>query len=772
MKPFLAAITLLGAFSGLLAAAEISEDQLTFFESKIRPVLAERCYECHSVKAEKRKGGLHLHNRESLLAGGDSGDALELLVEAIAYDNPDLQMPPKEKLPSHIVENFRKWVEMGAPDPREGELISRVETGIDYEKGREFWSFRPVKKPAVSKNGGRTAIDKFLYEKIAAQKIEISPKADSATLLRRVHLDLTGLPPTPKQLDDFLKNDSPAALENVIDELLETRAFGERWGRHWLDVVRFAESSGGGRALLMKEAWRFRDYVIDSFAADKPFDQMIREHIAGDLLPHSSNAERREQIVASGFLTMGPTNYELQDKMLLRLEVVDEQIDTVGRAFLGMTIGCARCHDHMFDPISAKDYYAMAGIFRSTQTLQYGNVSNWLHKPLPLVEPRSLTDKEAAALTKFYDEKEKLDAEFAKQTTAGGKKGVGGKLIGLTVKKGIPVYDSAMSVEDARDAGDYAVAVRGDPRSLGDPVPRSFLRVAMPSNRPDPEIKKGESGRRELADWIASPENPLTARVTVNRMWHHLFGSGIVRTVDNFGSMGQLPSHPKLLDFLAAEFVENGWSFKKTIRQIMLSDAYQSSSIASESAAEMDPENRLFSHQNRRRLEAEAIRDSMLAISGEMEPLSGGRTMPAKLSIEYDYKFDKDNYRSVYMPVFRNNMNDFFEVFDFANPNLSAGKRAVSTIPSQALFMMNSSFVEKRSKAGALKILTDFPAAEDEARITELYRRTLVRDPSAEELALAYSFLRQFDDGEDNGERGWTALQQAVFSSIDFRYLN
>ena len=500
MKPFLAAITLLGAFPGLLVAAEISEDQLTFFESKIRPVLAERCYECHSVKAEKRKGGLHLHNRESLLAGGDSGDALELLVEAIAYDNPDLQMPPKEKLPSHIVENFRKWVEMGAPDPREGELISRVETGIDYEKGREFWSFRPVEKPAVPKNGGRTAIDKFLYEKIAAQKVAISPRTGSATLLRRVHLDLTGLPPTPKQLDEFLKNDSPDALENVIDELLETRAFGERWGRHWLDVVRFAESSGGGRALLMKEAWRFRDYVIDSFAADKPFDQMIREHIAGDLLPHSSNTERREQIVASGFLTMGPTNYELQDKMLLRLEVVDEQIDTVGRAFLGMTIGCARCHDHMFDPISAKDYYAMAGIFRSTQTLQYGNVSNWIHKPLPLMEARSLTDKEAAALMKFYDEKEKLDAEFAKQTTAGGKKGVGGKLIGLTVKKGIPVYDSAMSVEDARDAGDYAVAVRGDPRSLGDPVPRSFLREwRCPRIAP---IQKSKKEKAVAVNWL------------------------------------------------------------------------------------------------------------------------------------------------------------------------------------------------------------------------------------------------------------------------------
>ncbi len=772
MKRLIAITAILGSIPGQALVAEITDDQLNFFESKIRPVLADRCYKCHSPEAKKRKGGLHLHNREALMQGGDTGKALETLIEAVAYENPDLQMPPKERLPDHVIENFKKWVAMGAPDPRDGKAVARADTGIDYEKGRQFWSFRAVEKPDVPDNAGNTPVDKFLIAKMSEKKLEFSPKADKATLLRRVYLDLTGMPPGSDELAAFVKNDSPDALEGVIDELLASRAFGERWGRHWLDIVRFAESSGGGRAMLMKEAWRFRDYVIESFASDKPFDQLIREHIAGDLLPYSSTAERREQIIATGFLAMGPTNYELQDKKLLRLEVVDEQIDTVGRAFLGMTIGCARCHDHMFDPISAKDYYAMAGIFRSTQTLQYGNVSNWLHKPLPLAEPRPLTDKEAAALTKYHQEKAKLDADFARQTTAGGKKSVGGKLISLTVHKGIPVYDSAMSVGEAADSGDYAIAVRGDPDTLGDPVPRSFLRVAMPSNQPDPEIAKGESGRRELADWLASPENPLTARVTVNRIWHHLFGSGIVRTVDNFGSMGEKPSHPELLDFLAARFVENGWSFKKTIRELMLSDLYQSSSIASEAAAEIDPENRLFSHQNRRRLQAEAIRDSMLAISGELEPMEGGRTMPEKLRIEYDYKFDNDNFRSVYLPVFRNNLNDLFEVFDFANPNLAAGKRAVSTIPSQALFMMNSGFVEQRSLSASAQLMTDLPAVDDEKRIAELYRRTLTREPSADELALAYSFLRQFEDGEDNGERGWAALQQAVFSSIDFRYLN
>ncbi|NNE93786.1 MAG: DUF1553 domain-containing protein, partial [Verrucomicrobiales bacterium] len=407
-----------------------------------------------------------------------------------------------------------------------------------------------------------------------------------------------------------------------------------------------------------------------------------------------------------------------------------------------------------------------------TWTIQYGNVSNWLHKPLPLETPRALTDEEAAALQKWHDTKEKLDADFAKQTTADGKKSVGGKLINHTIKQGIPVFEKAMSVEEAYDAGDYAIAVRGDPHTLGEKVPRSFLRVAMPTDAPDPEIEKGASGRRELAEWIASPDNPLTARVTVNRIWHHLFGSGIVRTPDNFGTTGELPSHPELLDYLARDFNENDWSFKSTIRKLMLTDLYQSSSIPAETASEIDPENRLFSHQNRRRLQAEALRDSMLAISGELEPFEGGRTMPAKLSIEYDYDFTDDTMRAVYLPVFRNNLDDLFEVFDFANPNLPAGKRNVSTIPGQALFLMNSEFVETRSRTAAEKLVGEMAEADDEARIYELYRRTLSREPTAEESALAYSFLREFSSKDGDETRAWTALQQAVFSSVDFRYLN
>jgi len=369
--------------------------EFDYFEKEIRPLLHKHCYKCHSTEAEKLKGGLLLDSRRGWATGGDSGPAIvpgdpegSLLLRAVSYADDDLQMPPKYKLADHERAALGKWVEAGAADPRDHQTEGKAE-GIDLTKGREFWSFRPVTNQAVPKMNPAPgqgenlgAIDRFILARLAKEGIERVDLARPETLLRRLYFDLIGLPPTPEQIDDFLTDPSPEAYERLVDRLLGSPQFGETWGRHWLDVARFAESSGGGRSLMFKDAWRFRDYVINAFNDDKPFDQFIREQIAGDLMPAGTREQQNERFVATGFLALGPHNYELQDKELLRMEVVDEQIETVGRAFLGMTLGCARCHDHKFDPVPTDDYYALAGIFRSTQSLVPGNVSSWVAREL------------------------------------------------------------------------------------------------------------------------------------------------------------------------------------------------------------------------------------------------------------------------------------------------------------------------------------------------------------------------------------------------------
>ena len=789
------------AVSDLTAAADsakVDADGLEFFEKKIRPVLVENCYECHSAKTGKRKGGLHLDNRASLLAGGDAGAVVDLenpeasrLLEAISYHNPDLQMPPEKRLPKTVVTNFRTWLAMGAPDPREGAAVAAKSGsgGIDYEAGRQFWSFRPVSNVEVPEVGNFVSeVDRFLEEKRSTAALRPAPRAPRATLIRRLYFDLTGLPPSLEDVREF-ENDPAndnAAVSRLVDRLLASPAFGERWGRHWLDVVRFAESTGGGRSTLMHEAWRFRDYVIDAFNADKPYDVLIREHLAGDLLadlnPEASADLRREQIVGSGFLALAPTNYELQDKELLRMEVVDEQIDTTGRAFLGMTIGCARCHDHMFDPVSAEDYYALAGIFRSTDTLLFGNVSSWRHRVLPLPEDAPpLTEEQQAEWKKFSEEVAKLEAAFDAAETVDERKKTGGKVIARMISKPIPVHDVAMSVREASDAGDYRLAIRGDVHRLGDPVPRGFPKVMQEAEAPALKLPEGASGRLELANWIASPGHPLTARVFVNRVWQHLFGHGLVRTVDNFGATGETPSHPELLDWLSQEFVNDGWSTKQLVRRLVMSEAYRSSSRVEEEHLRIDPENRLLARQNSRSLEAEVLRDSLLLLSGQLDRTAGGKTMPRDLKSEFYFDFGRETRRSVYLPVFRNNMEGLFQVFNFANPNLVVGQRTKSTIPSQVLYLMNSDFVAERARGSVDVALAtagpgdrdDGVAAEsellDDEIVARIFRHTLGRDPLPEEARRSYEFLQAFAEGDQ--EASLTALQQALFASVDFRYV-
>jgi hypothetical protein len=751
-------------------AAAAQDADIEFFEKKIRPALVIHCYACHSHDAKKHRGGLYLDSREGLLTGGASGPAIvpgkpgaSLLIKAVRHTAGELKMPKDGKLAPEIVTDLVKWVAMGAPDPRLAVARpTRKRDEIDIEAGRKFWAFQPPKLPALpavqDAAWAEGVIDRLILAKLESAGVRPVAEADRPTLIRRAYYALIGLPPTPAQMAAFLNDGAPDAFARVIDGLLASPHFGERWGRHWLDVARFSESSGGGRTLLFKEAWRYRDYVVRSFNQDKPYDRFLIEQIAGDLLPYLTPEQRHDFLVATGFLTLGPTNYERQDKPTLEMDVIDEQLDTIGKSMLGMTIGCARCHDHKFDPIPTKDYYALAGIFKSTKTLIHDNVSRWIEKPLPL--PPALSAQGKAHDATVAALKKQIAAARANKLPTSLKE-LEAQL--KQVQATAPYRPVAMTVEDADRVADCRVCVRGNVHTRGETVKRGFLQVATIGV--PPAIPAGESGRRQLGQWIASKDNPLTARVMANRVWHHLFGAGLVHTVDNFGNTGERPSHPELLDYLALRFVEQGWSVKKLIREVMLSRTYRLSSGANPQAAAIDPDNRLIARMNRRRLDAEAIRDTMLAVAGKLDRTSGGPTVKPGTKAERDYVFD-DARRSVYTPVFRNRLPELFEAFDFPDPNMVLGKRNVSTVSPQALFLMNSPFVMAQARAAAQQALA-WPGT-DATRLRTAYRTALGRPPTPRERELAIQYLQATPDRL----AGWAQLYQVLFACVDFRYVN
>ncbi len=771
------------------AANEKTAAGLAFFEAKIRPVLVEKCYLCHSSNADKLKAGLHLDSRGGILHGGDSGPAAvpgnpadSLIIQALHYDG--YEMPPKGQLPSSVIADFERWIEIGMPDPRD-RVEPAEKASINIEEGRKFWSFQPLAKvapPAVKDAAWpRSWSDRFLLAKLVANDLAPAADTDRATWLRRVTFDLVGLPPSLDEIDEFVADTLPDAEERVVDRLLESPQFGERWGRHWLDVARFAESSGGGRSLMFNDAWRYRDYVIQSVDEDKPFDKFVVEQIAGDLLSANSQAEQTEHFIATAYLMLGAHNYEEQDKRQLEMDVADEQIDTVGRGLLGMTVACARCHDHKFDPIPTTDYYALAGIFRDTKMLVHDNVSTWTTHNLPM------NDAETEALRQY----ESAVADV-KQKLAGAKKTAGGKKTKevsilekklAALQKKAPERPTAMAVEEADKIEDCQICIRGSIQHRGPSVPRGVLQVATvgsPSKFP-----RDASGRRELAEWIVSPQNPLTARVYVNRVWYYLFGSGLVRTLDNFGTTGETPSHPELLDFLAARFMDEGWSTKRLVRELVLSRAYRMSTAENAKAAAADPENRLLWRMNRKRLDAESLRDAMLSINGRLDLTVGGpnivrRGADEKASAasvtEYGYVFN-DVRRSVYTPAFRNRMHELFEVFDFANQNSSVMKRNVTTVAPQALLMLNGTFVMSQARAAAEQALSSADASDAEL-IEQAFRQTLGRPPTDEERTIAQAAVAPEADRSESRDTDearlakWERLYQALFGCIDFRYLN
>ena len=802
-----AAILALFASVGTLQSAESQAAQAEFFESKIRPLLVESCYPCHSSDAKVRFANLRLDSREGMLKGGDRGAVIvpgdpdaSALIRAVRHQ--DLQMPPSGKLQENQIAALVQWVEIGAPWPNEQKVAGTSPTGREAKAPTsDHWAWKPVRKaptPPVQQADWPTHdVDKFVLAKLEAKGLPPAGEADPYRLLRRVSFDLTGLPPTPEDIKAFVNDKSPEAYEQVVDRLLDSSAFGERWARHWLDLTGYADSLGLGRRIPAKEAWRYRDYVIDAFNRDKPYDRFIREQVAGDVLDWETDEQRREQVIATGLLAIGPFALVDADKELLRMDVVDNQINTVGRVFLGLTLGCARCHDHKFDPIPNREYYALAGIFRSTQTLKgrmTGVFSDMNRLPLP-ESPEELRQR-AAGLETFYADIEKATAaheaveankqKLTKKKEALEKSGEDPaelecveeelktveKELGATKKRvqhlefTKPSPPMAIATADRPEPEKCRINIRGNPHALGEEVPRGFLSIASPN--PPPRIAHRRdfrggyvksSGRLELGQWLTDPDNPLVARVMVNRIWHHLFGQGLVRTTDNVGTSGEAPSHPELLDHLAARFIEQGWSTKAIIREIVLTRTYRQSSRHNPEAHEVDPDNRLLWRAGRRRLEAEAYRDALLAISGQLDRSAGGPALPLESSDNVNIGYPSAlnpkaqlseralRRRTIYLPIVRKSQLeplDILNLFDFPDTNQVTGTRSITTVPTQSLYLMNSPFLREQSRLAAGALL-EKKGIDDRERLRRFILRALNRPPDEGQIEQALRFIADFE---------------------------
>ena len=784
-----------------VAAKPLTADESAFFEKKIRPVLVEKCYSCHTAETPKgAKGGLVLDTKAGMRKGGEAGPAViagnpkkSPILKAMKGDELN-QMPPKDKLSADVIADFEKWIAMGAPDPRTGKA-GATSKPIDIAKGKEHWAFQPVKSPAIP-TGKDQPIDAFVLKTLADKTLTPAAPADKPTLLRRIYFDLVGLPPTPDQLDAFLKDTSAKALEHVIDELLASPQFGERWGRHWLDVARYAESSGKETNIVYPFAWRYRDYVINAFNKDKPYDQFLQEQLAGDLLPSKNDTEKAEHLIATGYLALGAKSHNERNARQFQLDVADEQIDAFSQGMLGITISCARCHDHKFDPIPTKDYYALAGIFTSTET-KYGTARTvGSIQAAPLVELPAKADVPVGTmLSKAEVEKLRTrQTDLKKQreeAVEAGKKDpqLNVRLLGITaqlstVEKQLGYYDAdgnpkkmAMGVADRSFGRDMPVYTRGELSKPGETAPRGFAQVIAPAA---PKIKTG-SGRLELAEWVASPANPLTARVYVNRIWGHLFGRGLVASADNFGTAGQKPTHPELLDYLAGQLVKKGWSTKAIVKELMLSRTYQQASTHDEANAATDPDNDYLWRMSKRRLDAEAIRDAMLAVSGELDKVAPTGSPLQKLEGPTQQigrfgglgNLNENTKRSVYLPILRDLTPEALDHFDFPDASLVSGHRDDTSVPSQALYLMNNASVMKLAEKGAEKLIAKYLSPTE--RIEAAFKLAFGRGASKSEAKAAEGFLAKMQKSgtRAGGEKAaWSALLQALYGTAEFRYID
>ncbi|MBL8797005.1 MAG: PSD1 domain-containing protein [Planctomycetia bacterium] len=812
--------------SSLQAADDAA--RIEFFEKKVRPLLVNNCYNCHSASTNAR-GGLRVDDRNGLLQGGSSGPAVvpgqpdkSLLIQAVRYAGDVSKMPPKKQLAAEEIAVLVRWVQDGAAWPREAVPVVTGKPSPKFEQLRkEHWAWQPlrdVQVPEVQDAAWtRSDIDRFILAGLEAKELKPVRDAERATLLRRVTFDLTGLPPTPAQLDDFIHDPSADAFEKVVDRLLASPAFGERWGRHWLDVARYGESTGSGRNVPYPHAWRYRDYVIDSFNSDKPYDRFIREQIAGDLLSADTPEQRDELLVATGFLALGVKDVNQRFKVRFIMDNIDEQIDTVTRSVLALTASCARCHDHKFDPIPTTDYYALAGIFHSTDLcagvrnkmggsgLDYYDTTMLLEvgKGQP-VDPRTVAKVEEVKL-----ELQKCQAEFEaiRGQPAGMAKGPNGQPKATIVRQEMTRLQNqllsltdvaaqgraALGVRDGKQIGDTQIRIRGEAERLGPSVPRGFLSlIDVPGAAP---VNPQQSGRLELAHWLTSDKNPLTPRVLANRVWHHLFGSGLVRTVDNFGVTGDTPSHPELLDHLARQLVRDGWSIKRLVRSVVVSRAYQLSGDSEAALHLADPANRLVWRHSPRRLDAEEIRDAMLASGGnlclsppEASPASAMKVMELRNNSADAQRLEEaaqtSLHRSLYLPLLRGLTPRALEVFDFAQQGMVTGDRDTTTVATQALYLLNDAFVRQHARTLADRLLPR-TALDDVGRIHLAYRLTVGRAATAAEAERARRYLVDYEAAvkrspparDASGQplqprtEAWSSLCQALLASAEFRYV-
>jgi hypothetical protein len=909
---------------------------LEFFESKVRPLLLDKCLECHSHQTEI-SGGLSLDSKDDWIKGGDSGPAINLehweqslFWKAVSYRDPHLQMPPSGKLNDKEIDILKQWLASGALDPRSSAAKRPTQSqALLLENAQAHWAYRPIaadgKVPSVA--NAITPIDAFLSEDQLRMGVVPASLANDDAIRRRLFLDLTGVNPHESVSLSEPISSSPDAYTKLVDELLASPRFGEQFARHWMDAVRFAESITL-RGFVLPDAWRYRAYLIDAYNSDRPIDQFIQEQIAGDLMESFDWSEKQSQRIAASMLVLGDTNLEEQDKKQLEMDFVDEQIDVLGKALLGQTISCARCHHHKFDPIPTSDYYALAGILKSSIGLEHDNVSRWVTIPLPVdieeekkfqqAETRSIElkgeidqckrelaslsgassvknstqlagiviDDSAATLvgdwkkstfhpayvdhgylhdgnnskTKFtaifkpnelppgryqvrmayafgdnratnvnvkvfsangedvkavnqklkppidglwyslgehlfeqggraevevsnagadghviVDAVQFLPAETTLATTisTGPSKPVSVVKSETELKKQLEALEKesnelkkllgrrpmAMGLRPERSPQNLAIHVRGSVHQLGPVVPRGYLRCLPVTDAPT--ISSESNGRLELARWIASKQNPLTARVYVNRIWSKLMGTGIVRTIDNFGTTGELPCNPRLLDWLTFEFMERGWSTKWLVREIVSSDAYRRSSVATTDEIENDPDNRTYGRATIRRLTPEAMRDSLLMASGELDlEILRDSSFPASLKEDYDYQHSSRN-RTVYGPWFRNSVPQLYKEFDGPNFSFSAGARNISTTAPQALVLLNSPWIDERCKKIAARILAEFD--EPASIVHAAYRLILHRSPSPIEQQMAEETLGTVD------EASVANLTKQLIASLDFR---
>jgi mono/diheme cytochrome c family protein len=789
-----------------------------FFETKVRPILAEHCFQCHGP--DKQKAGLRLDSRSAVLKGGESGPAVvpgiaerSLLIDAINYGDV-VQMPPTGKLLPQAIADLTTWVKMGTPWPeRRDEGGKMRDEGANsslthHPSSFNHWAFQPPAIPPLppvkQTDWPQTPIDQFVLAQLEAKGLEPAAGADKPTLIRRATFDLTGLPPTPDELDAFLRDDSPDAYDKVVDRLLASPRYGERWGRHWLDVARYADSNGADENRIHANAWRYRDYVVAAFNNDQPYDRFIVEQLAGDLLPAADREARNRHLIATGFLAIGPKPLLANDAVKVELDVVDEQIDSIGRALLALTLGCARCHDHKFDPIPASDYYALAGIFKSTTTIDkydFQNHRSWTERALGTAEEEERHQRLKAEYDRANERRRLSDDQNEQKQYIAQMK---------TLRKELAAIPVAMAVREGSVAN-MPILVRGNHLTPGPEVPRRFPQVL--AGKHQAPLDNDASGRLELAEWLVRPDHPLTARVMVNRIWKWHFGEGIVRSVDNFGRLGEQPDNQPLLDYLAVRFASSGWSVKAMHRLMVMSATYQQSSaildfgfsiLDSKSAGPLidnpkskiqnpelvDPENRLLWRMYRRRLEAEEIRDALLSVSGQLDLTMSGAVLSPELNVERVAERGKGEgqeaiarayrttRRSLYLPVIRSGLYELFQAFDFAEPSIVTGHRDSTTVAPQALFLMNSDLVWQASQHLAGRLLTQHDG-NDAQRVHVAYECAYGRTPTSNETARALAFIKAYEeelandelDSHERRERAWQAWCRVILASNEFIYV-